>query len=117
PSHVCFTYPCRRSQSRFAPGLQPSQTCHKRRTAKRNYQRFEEKPGGDGKMSANSGSVITIKDLVVKVRFDEQVPRVGEILIVNNGYETKLLVDHLEPGGVAMCLNVRTDRRVQKGME
>jgi F-type H+-transporting ATPase subunit beta len=68
-------------------------------------------------MSTNAGSVVSIKDLVVRVRFDENSPRVGEILIVNNGYETKLLVDHLEPGGVAMCLNVRTDRRIQKGME
>ena len=29
---------------------------------------------------------------------------------------TKLLVDHLDPGGIAFCLNVRSDRRIEKGM-
>jgi F-type H+-transporting ATPase subunit beta len=65
----------------------------------------------------NPGQVISIKDLVVRVRFDEDSPGVGELVVVKNGFETKLLVDHLEPGGVAFCLNVRTDRRIQKGMD
>jgi F-type H+/Na+-transporting ATPase subunit beta len=65
----------------------------------------------------NSGVVISIKDLVVRAQFDEQPPRVGEVLIVENGHKTPLLVDHLEPNGIAMCLNVRSDRRVQKGMQ
>lgn len=65
----------------------------------------------------NPGVVISVKDLVVRVRFDEDSPGVGQLVIVNNGFQTKLLVDHLEPGGVAFCLNVRTDRRIQKGME
>jgi F-type H+-transporting ATPase subunit beta len=64
----------------------------------------------------NNGVVITIKDLVVRVQFDEGSPKIGELIIVDNGHNTKLLVDHLEPGGVAMCLNVRSDRRIQKGM-
>lgn len=63
-----------------------------------------------------SGVVISIKDLVVRVRFDDKAPRVGEVLVVDNGHKTKILVDHLEPGGVALCLNIRTDRRIQKGM-
>ncbi len=65
----------------------------------------------------NSGAVISIKDLVVRVQFDDVSPEVGEVIVVQNGYDTKLLVDHLEPDGVAMCLNVRSDRRVQKGMQ
>ena len=64
----------------------------------------------------NPGVVITIKDLVVRVQFDGEMPRVGEILLLDNTFDTKLLVDHLEPGGVAMCLNILTDRRIQKGM-
>jgi F-type H+/Na+-transporting ATPase subunit beta len=64
----------------------------------------------------NPGAVISIKDLVVRVQFDDEGPRVGEIITVDNGHNTELLVDHLETGGIAMCLNVRTDRRVQKGM-
>lgn len=63
------------------------------------------------------GTVISIKDLVVRAQFDDEAPSVGELVFVNNGFDTKLLVDHLEPGGIAMCLNIRSDRRVQKGME
>lgn len=65
----------------------------------------------------SKGSVVSIKDLVVLAQFDDEAPRVGELIMVNNGFETKLLVDHLEPGGIAFCLNVRTDRRIQRGME
>lgn len=64
----------------------------------------------------NPGLVISIKDLVVRVQFDAEAPRVGELIVVENGFQTKLLVDHLETGGIAMCLNMRSDRRVQKGM-
>lgn len=62
------------------------------------------------------GYVAAIKDLVVRVQFDEEGPRSGEVLVIDNGFETKLLVDHLEPQGIAVCLNIQTDRRVQRGM-
>jgi F-type H+/Na+-transporting ATPase subunit beta len=62
------------------------------------------------------GTVTSIKDLVVRAQFDEDGPAIGDLIIVDNGHDTALLVDHLEPGGVAMCLNIRTDRRIQKGM-
>lgn len=65
----------------------------------------------------NPGIVVSIKDLVVRVQFDGKSPTVGEIIVVQNGHDTKLLVDHLEINGIAMCLNVRSDRRIQKGME
>ncbi|MCA9332641.1 F0F1 ATP synthase subunit beta [Candidatus Saccharibacteria bacterium] len=64
----------------------------------------------------NNGSVVSIKDLIVRVQFDEGSPKIGEIIIVDNQHNTKLLVDHLEPGGIAICLNMRSDRRIQKGM-
>lgn len=63
-----------------------------------------------------NGSVVTIRDLIVRVQFDEDAPRVGELLEVDNGKGTLLLVDHLEPGGIALCLNVRTEKHIQKGM-
>jgi F-type H+-transporting ATPase subunit beta len=65
----------------------------------------------------NPGHVISVKDLVVRVQFDAEGPAVGELVVISNGFNTQLLVDHLEPGGVAFCLNVRTDRRIQRGME
>jgi F-type H+/Na+-transporting ATPase subunit beta len=65
----------------------------------------------------NPGYVVSVKDLVVRIRFDGEGPKTGELVVVQNGFDTKLLVDHLEIGGVAFCLNIRTDRRIQKGME
>ncbi len=62
------------------------------------------------------GHVVSIKDLVVLIQFDEDAPRIGELIEVDNGFQTKLLVDHLEMGGIAFCLNVRSDRRIEKGM-
>ncbi len=62
------------------------------------------------------GTVVSIKDLVVRAQFDDEAPEIGELIMVENGHNTELLVDHLEPGGIAMCLNVRSDRRIQKGM-
>jgi F-type H+-transporting ATPase subunit beta len=54
--------------------------------------------------------------LLVRAQFDEEAPRIGELVVVENGNDTRLLVDHLEPGGIAFCLNVRSDRRIEKGM-
>ena len=65
----------------------------------------------------NPGTVISIKDLVVRVAFDSEAPRIGEVIIVDNESQPKLLVDHLESGGIAMCLNIRSDRSIQKGMK
>ncbi len=65
----------------------------------------------------NPGVVVTIKDLVVRAQFDSDVPAIGEIVIVDNGFNTRLLVDHLEPGGVVMCLNITSDLRIFKGMQ
>lgn len=64
----------------------------------------------------NKGHVVSIKDLVVMVQFDEECPSIGEIVIVENGKNTKLLVDHLIPGNIAFCLNIRSDRVIEKGM-
>lgn len=63
-----------------------------------------------------AGTVITVKDLVVRVQFDDDAPNLNELVEVQNGHNTQLLVDHLEAGGVAFCLNVRSDLRMTKGM-
>lgn len=67
--------------------------------------------------AATVGHIVSIKDLVVRAQFDDEAPASGEVIKVSNGFDTKLLVDHLEPGGIALCLNIMTDRRIQKGME
>jgi F-type H+-transporting ATPase subunit beta len=63
-----------------------------------------------------SGTITTVKDLVVRAQFDEDAPNLNELIVVGNGHDTQLLVDHMEPGGVAFCLNVRSDLRIMKGM-
>jgi F-type H+-transporting ATPase subunit beta len=63
------------------------------------------------------GYVVSIKDLVIRVQFPEAAPSIGEVVVVQNNYDSMLLVDHLEQGGVAFCLNMRSDRRIHKGME
>jgi hypothetical protein len=57
----------------------------------------------------SKGYVVAIKDLVVLAQFDEDGPAINEIVTVENDHESQLLVDHLEPGGIAFCLNIRSD--------
>ncbi len=63
-----------------------------------------------------NGTVVSIRDLIVRVQFDDDEPRIGELLMVDNGQDSLLLVDHLEPNNIALCLNIRTTRQIQKGM-
>lgn len=65
----------------------------------------------------NNGAIRAIKGLVVRVRFDEQMPDVSEILEVDNDNKTQLLVDTLLPGNIAVCLNIRADESLQKHMK
>lgn len=62
-----------------------------------------------------AGVIVSIKDIVARVQFDSDAPDIDEILIADNEQKTELLVDHLEVGGIAFCLNVRTDRTLLKG--
>ncbi len=64
----------------------------------------------------SSGTVISIKDLVVRVQFADEALAAGELLAVDNGQGTNLLIDHMEPGGIALCLNMRSDKQIEKGM-
>ncbi|HSX27392.1 MAG TPA: F0F1 ATP synthase subunit beta [Patescibacteria group bacterium] len=64
----------------------------------------------------NNGVIVSIVDFVVKVQFEGEVPRIGEVVLVDNGRSTKLLVEKLESGGSALCLNMKMDRNIQKAM-
>ena len=63
----------------------------------------------------NQGVIRAVKDLIVFVEFEDQVPDVRELIIVDS-LGTELLIDSVQVGGIAVCLNIRTDRRLQKGM-
>jgi F-type H+-transporting ATPase subunit beta len=64
----------------------------------------------------NAGSIRAVEELVVRVQFDEDAPRIGELLIAQSPNKGLLLVDHLMPGGIAVCLNVNNDVGLQKNM-
>lgn len=63
-----------------------------------------------------AGTLISVKDFVIHVQFDEDPPSPYELVTVQNGHDTQLLVDHLDPSGIAVCLNIRSDSRLAKGM-
>ena len=66
-------------------------------------------------MSA-TGSIRTIKELVVTVQFDEE-PEIGELLVVNSPGRGVLLVDSLVDSNTAICLNIAEDKSIQKNMQ
>lgn len=64
-----------------------------------------------------AGVIISVKDLIVRTQFDDDSPSPNELVSVDNGHDTQLLVDHLETNGIALCLNIRNDNRLTKGMK
>jgi F-type H+-transporting ATPase subunit beta len=72
-------------------------------------------------MSAKSengkqGVVRIIKDLVIYVEFEKELPKIGELVIVESKQRGLLLVDSLAAGNMAICLNIQTDRTIEKNM-
>jgi F-type H+/Na+-transporting ATPase subunit beta len=64
----------------------------------------------------SAGIIRSVRDLVVLVQFDEDGPDIGELVLVQNQNRSVLLVDHLNPGNIAVCLSVFSDRTIQKNM-
>lgn len=63
------------------------------------------------------GVIRSIKNLVVHVQFDEELPKINELVVVAIGEKmVPLLVNDLTQF-TAICLNIRADRMLQKGME
>ena len=65
----------------------------------------------------SQGVVCTIKDLVVRVEFDDEMPAVGEVLEVDNANKSWLVVESLLPDNIALCLNIQSDYSLQKGTQ
>lgn len=63
-----------------------------------------------------TGTVLTVKDLVIKVEFAADMPDIGEVLIVNNQDKSPLLVDSLANDTTAVCINLRSSKKIQKAM-
>src|SRR4051812_35098779 len=64
----------------------------------------------------STGSIRTVRDLVVLVQFEDDSPDIGELLVVQNQNRSVLLVDHLNDRNIAACLSIFSDRSIQKNM-
>ena len=64
-----------------------------------------------------TGIVTSVKELLVFVAFDEGSPKVGHVLIVDNNSKTKLVAERLDVRGRVLCLNILSDKNIQKGMK
>lgn len=67
------------------------------------------------KVNEAKGVVRVLRDLVIKVQFDSNMPMLNEMLYVDNEKKTPLLVSSLEHGDTAICLNIAGDRSIKKG--
>jgi F-type H+-transporting ATPase subunit beta len=65
----------------------------------------------------SQGVIRSIKGLVVRVLFETDSPIVNELVLVENATATPLLVDHIIPGNIAICINIRADGSLQKNMK
>jgi len=63
----------------------------------------------------SQGVINQLKNFVVSVVFDEQVPVLHELLEVNNPQKTLLIVDSISTGGEVNCLNLNADNSLQRG--
>ena len=61
------------------------------------------------------GVVRVLRDIVIKVQFSENMPELNEIIHIENEAKTPLLVNSLEHGDTAVCLNIAGDRSIKKG--
>jgi len=63
-----------------------------------------------------AGVISMIKDLIVLADFDEDAPKIGEVVKIDNDSKTELLVERLNVGGKVLCLNLRNDKNIMRGM-
>jgi F0F1-type ATP synthase beta subunit len=64
----------------------------------------------------SSGSIRSIRDLVIVVQFDEDGPEIGELLVVNNPSKSVLMVNYLDTNNRAVCLNIFSHKDLTKNM-
>ncbi|MES2630644.1 MAG: F0F1 ATP synthase subunit beta [Patescibacteria group bacterium] len=67
------------------------------------------------KVDYKKGIVRTLKGLVIKVQFDEDMPELNEMVYVDNEKKSPLLVNSMIGGDTALCLNIGGDYSIQKG--
>lgn len=63
----------------------------------------------------SQGVIRNIRDLVVTVEFDEDLPGNNEVLLVDEDKDVQLLVSSLNGSNTALCLNITGQYSLQKG--
>ncbi len=63
-----------------------------------------------------SGLIRAVKDLVVKVEFVDDMPLIGEVVLVQNKAQSPLIVNSFIDDVSAYCLNINNDSEIQKNM-
>jgi F-type H+-transporting ATPase subunit beta len=61
------------------------------------------------------GIVRGLKGIVIRVKFDEDLPDINEMLYVDNDQQSPLLVSSVKNGDTAVCLNIGGDYGIKKG--
>jgi len=64
----------------------------------------------------SKGTITTIKDLIIWVEFADDLPEVGEVIIVDNKSHSPLLVESFADDITAICLNLSSSKNIQKAM-
>ena len=67
------------------------------------------------KATQAKGSIRSLKGLVIKVQFDDDMPDINEMLYLDNEKKSPLLVSSLTNGDTAVCLNIGGDYGMKKG--
>ncbi|MGH7238018.1 MAG: F0F1 ATP synthase subunit beta, partial [Candidatus Saccharimonadales bacterium] len=63
----------------------------------------------------SQGVIRNIRDLVVTVEFDDDLPGGNEVLLVDEVEDVQLLVSSLNGSNTALCLNITGQYNLQKG--
>jgi F-type H+-transporting ATPase subunit beta len=64
----------------------------------------------------STGNILVVKDLVIHVEFADNMPEIGEVLLVDNKEKAPLLVDTIKDETTVICINLRSNKHIQKAM-
>ncbi|MCE7936760.1 F0F1 ATP synthase subunit beta [Candidatus Saccharibacteria bacterium CPR2] len=67
-------------------------------------------------MSVISGTIRSVRDLIIYVEFMQETPDLNEVLIVDNEAKSKLLLHAFLDDTTAVCFNLSSSKSMHKGM-
>ena len=63
------------------------------------------------------GIVKSINTTTVELEFDQELPGIGEVVIVENEAKSPLVVEKIQSAQAVLCLNLRADITIHRGMK